>query len=83
MKVYESGNVKVLFDDFGNKAVIESVKILPYKDARRKDDAYRLWLMATYENDFIYHVSCYETLEGVYKALKNFSCNSFKEEVKR
>lgn len=75
--------VKVLYDDFGNKAIVESVRTYAYKGARRKEDAYRLWVMATYENDFIYHVSCYETLKELHKALEKFSCNSFKEEVRR
>lgn len=71
--------VKRFRDNFGNLALIEKVNTLPYNGAPRKTEGYRLMLFAEYDDNFIYHVSCYETLEEAESKLKCFSCNTWKE----
>lgn len=66
-------------DDFGNVATIEEVFMRPYKDAKRKEKAYRLKLMAKYEHNFCYFISVYDTLEKAMERLRKTSCNSWKE----
>lgn len=65
-------------DDFGNTARIEKVEIFPYKGATRKTNGFRLWITADYDNDFLYHVSVYETAVRALKELEKFSCGTFK-----
>ena len=45
---------KILHDDYGNRAEIEEVVTLPYKDSPKKEKGYRLSLYAEYDNDFLY-----------------------------
>lgn len=66
-------------DDFGNTARISEVMTLPYKGAKRKYKGYKLSITADYDNNFLYHVSLYETKETAKNALKVFSCNTWKE----
>lgn len=69
---------KILHDDYGNRAEIEEVVTLPYKDSPKKEKGYRLSLYAEYDNDFLYFVSLYETEHNAIKKLENFSCNTWK-----
>lgn len=71
--------IKTLKDDYGNIATIEKMEVLPYKGASKKELCFRLCLMAEYDNNFLYHVSCYETLEETIHKLTEFSVGTFKE----
>lgn len=68
---------KILHDDYGNRAEIEEVVTLPYKDSPEKEKCYRLSLYAEYDNNFLYFVSLYETEHNAMKRLENFSCNTW------
>ena len=69
---------KILYDDFGNKAIIEARWILPYRGAAKKEKSYRLTLQAIYNDNFTYFASVYETEEQAMEKLKEFSCNTWK-----
>lgn len=69
---------KILHDDYGNRAEIEEVVALPYKDSPKKEKCYRLSFYAEYDNDFLYFVSLYESEYDAMKKLENFSCNTWK-----
>ena len=69
---------KILHDDYGNRAEIEEVVTLPYKDSPTKEKGYRLSLYAEYDNDFLYFVSLYESKHDAMRKLENFSCNTWK-----
>lgn len=70
--------IKMLHDDYGNTAVIEKGLTLPYAEAAKKVMSYRLSLYATYDNNFLYHVSTYDLLSDLEANLKSFSCGTFK-----
>ncbi len=61
-----------------NTAKIEKVEILPYKGAIRKTKGFRLSITADYDNNFLFHVSVYETNIRALKKLETFSCGTFK-----
>lgn len=71
--------VRKLKDDFGNSAIIEKIMCIPYKDAPKKEKAYRLRLTADYDNNMTYYVSIYQTLSEATNKLKEFSVGTFKE----
>lgn len=71
--------VKRFRDDFGNAALIEKVNTFAYNEAPRKTEAYRLMLIAEYDDNFVYHVSVHEILGEAENKLKCFSCNTWKE----
>lgn len=71
--------IKILKDDYGNIATIEKIETIPYRGATKKTPLFRLSLMAEYDNNFLYHVSCYETLEETIRELHKCSCGTFKE----
>lgn len=71
--------IKILKDDYGNIATIEKIETIPYRWATKKTPLFRLSLMAEYDNNFLYHVSCYETLEETIHELHKCSCGTFKE----
>lgn len=71
--------IKVYKDMYGNTATIEKVRIMPYKEAQTKCDAYKLTASSDYENGFIYFVSVYESIGDAIKKLNNMSCGTFKE----
>ena len=71
--------IKTFKDKYGNIATIEKWETIPYKGATEKTILFRLILMATYDNDFIYHINCYETLEETIRELHKCSCGTFKE----
>lgn len=47
-------------DYTGHKAAIELVRIRPYKGAK-KQDSYRLMVIDPNDDNFLFHVSVYET----------------------
>ena len=51
----------------GNTGIIEEVNTYPYKGASKRQKGYRVMIKADYDNDFIYHVSVFETLEEANK----------------
>lgn len=60
-----------------NAAIIEAVKMRAYKGAAYKT-GYRLTMIDTGANNFIYYVSCYETRKEAETALYNMGldwCN--------
>lgn len=63
---------KLYFQDqeHGNGAIIEEVSILPYKGAAKREKGFRVTAFALYDNNFIYHVSVFETLEKAKADLK-------------
>ena len=66
-------------DDYGNIATIEKIETIPYRGATKKTPLFRLSLMAEYDNNFLYHVSCYETLEETLAELLKCSAGTFTE----
>lgn len=60
-------------EEHGNTAMIEEVKIFPYKGAPRKQTEFRLIVSADYDEGFIYHVSLHETLEAAKSKLKTLA----------
>ena len=71
--------IKTLHDNFGNTGIIEELEIYPYRGAKKKEKAFRLILSSDYDNNIIYHISIYETLEDVENKLEDLSCGTFKE----
>lgn len=70
--------MRILHDDYGNRAEVEEVVTLPYRNAPSKQKCYRLSLYAEYDNDFLYFVSMYGTEREVADELKCFSCGTWK-----
>lgn len=58
----ESG--KIIFEcrNNGNISIIEEVYILPYQGAKEKQKGFRTIAASIYENNFVYHVSVFETI---------------------
>ena len=71
--------IKTLRDDYGNIATIEKIESIPYMGAAIKIPLFRLCLIAEYDNDFVYYVKCYETLDNTLSELSKISCGTFKE----
>ena len=55
----------------GNTGIIEEVNTYPYKGASKRQKSYRVIVKADYDNDFIYHISVFETLEEAKNDLGN------------
>ena len=68
-------------DDFNNKAIIQTKKILPYDGAKEKETAFILKCYSLHDN-FMYFLSVYETLEDAEQKLATFSCGTFKKEIR-
>lgn len=66
-------------DDFGNLATIEEVFMLPYERAKERERAYRLKLIAEYDNDFCYFLSMYDSKESAIAKMNKYSCGTWKE----
>lgn len=68
----ENGNGKIIFkcSNYGNIGTIEEVYIFPYHGAAKKEKGYRVTAKAAYDNNFIYHVSVFETLTEAKNDLK-------------
>lgn len=64
--------MKAIYKDRANDnaAIIEAVKMRAYKGAAYKT-GYRLTMIDTGANNFIYYVSCYETRKEAETALYN------------
>ena len=60
-----------------NAAIIEAVKMRAYKSAPIKT-GYRLTMIDTGANNFIYYVSCYETRKEAETALYNMGLDWYK-----
>lgn len=71
---------KVYYDDFGNKAIIDECMIFAYRGATQKEKAYRLTLLSTDDNNFVYHVSVYESFHQAYQRMMEASCGTWKEQ---
>lgn len=69
---------KVYYDDFGNKAIIDECMIFAYQKATQKEKAYRLTLLSTYDNDFIYHISIHKSFDQAYQKMMKISCGTWK-----
>lgn len=70
--------MKLLHDNFGNTATITEKEILPYKGSKQKEKAFILTLKADYDNNFLYHLSIYETEKEAMNKLKTLSCNTWR-----
>lgn len=70
--------IMMLNDDFGNCAVIREVEILPYREAEQKVKSLEMTLYSTYDDNRVYFLSMYETLEKALQKLEGFSCGTFK-----
>ncbi len=57
----------------GDTGIIEEVNTYPYKGASKRQKSYRVIVKADYDNDFIYHISVFETLEEAKNDLRR--CN--------
>lgn len=64
-------------DDFNNKAIIQTKKILPYEGAKEKVTAFILKCYSIYDN-VMYFLSIYGTLKDAEQKLATFSCGTFK-----
>lgn len=70
--------MKIFHDDFGNTAKITERNILPYRGATQTEKGYVLSITADYDNDFLYYVSVFESVDDAIEKLKQFSCNTWK-----
>ena len=65
-------------DDFGNTATIEEKMILAYNGAKVRTKAYVLTLTADYDGDMVYHVSMYDRMDDLEKALSKISLGTWR-----
>lgn len=65
-------------DNFNNKAIIQTKKILPFDGAKKKETAYFLKCYS-FRDDSMYYLSVFETLEDAEQKLATFSCGTFKQ----
>ena len=65
-------------DDFGNIAEIDKGTGPAYKGGP-KTTFYRVMAYASYDNDFLFHVSVYETMEEAEEALKTKLSGTYKK----
>jgi hypothetical protein len=70
--------MKIFHDDFGNTATITEVMTLPYRGSKRKEKGFVLSITADYDNNFLYFVSVYDSIEDAQEKLTEFSCNTWK-----
>lgn len=68
--------MKYIYHDqeHGNTAIVEEVFVLPYRGAKKKQKSYKVTYMADYDNNFIYRVSVFETLD---EAKADIRCCAF------
>lgn len=69
----------VLHDNFGNTATITEKYILPYRGAMQKTKGYILTLTCDYDNDMVYFVSIYESLDKTMDELNTLSCGTWRK----
>lgn len=70
--------IKIFKDKFENIAVIDVTDCPAYKDGPMQTH-FRLSCYASYSDNYLYHVSCYETMDEALSKLEKFSNNSFVE----
>lgn len=70
--------MKIKFSNGVNQAYIEKFDVYAYKGAHHKTPAYRVWAFAPYDNNFVYHVSTFETMTDALKDLERIG-GGFKE----
>ena len=66
-------------DDFGNKATIKVMEIIPYKGSTQKQTAWELSCYATYDKNHLYFRVLFDTESAVMRKLQELSCGTFKE----
>ena len=66
-------------DDFGNKATIKVMEIIPYKGATRKQPAWELSCYATYDKNHLYYRVLFDNEDAAIGKLSELSCGTFKE----
>lgn len=66
-------------DNYGNMALISRRMIIPYKDSKRKEEAWILDCYALYDNSFHYHRSIHDSKKVAEEKLSEFSCGTFKK----
>ena len=71
--------IKMFRDNYENVATIEKIESIPYSGATIRTTLFRLCIIAEYDNDFVYYVKCYDTLENTLSELSKYSCGTFKE----
>ncbi len=69
-------------EEGGNTAMIEEVMVYPYKGAKKKQKAFKVTAMSTYEQNFIYHVSVFDDLSAAEDDLASL-CFDAEMEIKR
>lgn len=62
-------NIKNEYFEHGNHGIIEAVMCYPYNGAGHKELYYRVWIYD--KENFLYHVSCHETLTGAKNTLED------------
>lgn len=70
---------RIFKDDYGNRGTLDVSQRFPYNGSWKKQNAYRICLYDA--EDYLYHVSVYETEHEAVDSLKPFSCGSFEEVV--
>lgn len=66
----------------GNKAKIEYFELLPYSGAKEKQPCYRVSCYNFCQNDFLYFVSCFNTLQGAKDKLTQLCFDIEKDLIK-
>ena len=65
-------------DNFQNRADLFETLCFPYPGATKKTKAYIVELHSEYDNDFLYHLSCFDVLTDAIESLKTLSCGTFR-----
>lgn len=66
------------YDLFGNAAILDEIKILPYNGTLERSTAHRLRCYANYDGGRLYFLSLYATEREALAKLDGFSCGTFK-----
>ena len=70
---------KYYLDKYGNAATITRSKGYSYQGATRKTTEYTLVCFALYDNDKIYYVSIFDSMEAASEKLSELSNGTFEE----
>lgn len=73
---------RIFKDAFGNTACITRRLGYPYRDAKNKTYSYKLTLSADYNDGDVYFVAIYSSEEDALRQLREFSCNTWQEQIK-
>ena len=71
--------IKMFRDNYENVATIVKIESIPYSVEHIITTLFRLCLIAEYDNDFVYYVKCYDTVENTLSELSKYSFGTFKE----